>query len=171
MLPFNRSSTLAALVAVGCLLLAKDADADGKVLNAEQIAFQLSQTKGIRLSDDASAGVVSSVNLPAVTFGLNSSSLTSTARMQLDELAKVLGFNRYAERPFMIAGHTDATGSADHNRALSEQRAMSTKNYLVGHHGIATTRIQTSGFGESQLLPTAGPDDGLQRRVEIRLLK
>ena len=48
----------------------------------------------------------------------------------------------------LIEGHTDNTGSVAQNQLLSLQRANAIANYLQ-QMGIASTRIQTKGLGDT----------------------
>ena len=51
-----------------------------------------------------------------------------------------------------IESHTDSRGNAAYNLKLSQNRANSTRNYLI-KRGIASERIRSAkGFGESKLL-------------------
>ena len=65
-------------------------------------------------------------------------------------------------------GHTDTSGPADYNMALSLRRATAVKSALV-QQGVAPGAIDTVGKGESELLVQTG--DGVRepqnRRVEI----
>jgi len=65
-------------------------------------------------------------------------------------------------------GHTDTSGPADYNMALSLRRATAVKSALV-QQGVAPGAIDTVGKGETQLLVQTG--DGVRepqnRRVEI----
>ena len=65
--------------------------------------------------------------------------------------------------------HTDTTGSAAYNQALSERRAAHVRNELIGL-GISGAQITSSGRGETELfVPTAdGVKEALNRRCEIR---
>ena len=54
------------------------------------------------------------------------------------------------EHPFisvMLMGHTDDQGGDAYNLQLSINRAKSVSTYLV-EHGIASTRVSTSGYGK-----------------------
>jgi OOP family OmpA-OmpF porin len=67
-----------------------------------------------------------------------------------------------------VTGHTDRSGPASYNMALSLRRANAVKEALV-HDGVPASAIKVIGKGETQpLLPT---DDGVRepqnRRVEI----
>lgn len=54
-----------------------------------------------------------------------SAKLLPAARAQLDELGRALSSDRLRSHRYRIAGHTDASGPADFNGALSERRAAS----------------------------------------------
>jgi outer membrane protein OmpA-like peptidoglycan-associated protein len=70
----------------------------------------------------------------------------------------------------MIVGHTDATGSDEHNMTLSERRAASAANNLAAP-GVARTRLRSTGRGESE--PVASNDTEADRqknrRVEVAI--
>lgn len=68
-----------------------------------------------------------------------------------------------------ISGHTDNVGSDENNRVLSLNRANSVKAWLVAR-GIASDRIETKGYGESQPTATNDTPEGRQenRRIEMR---
>jgi OmpA-OmpF porin, OOP family len=67
----------------------------------------------------------------------------------------------------VIAGHTSATGAADHNQRLSESRARAVRGYLLEHFHIEPQRLASVGYGASQPLPDFPPSALEQRRVEI----
>lgn len=136
--------------------------ADAQVLDAAQIRKNLSLTR----STTGTAGV----DLPAVTFELNSARLTPLGRRQLDELAAALADPAFQDLPFEIAGHTDASGSEPYNLRLSEKRALAARKYLLSKGGVTAEKVRTAGYGESRLkreLPPTAPE---QRRIEIKLV-
>lgn len=101
-----------------------------------------------------------------IRFGLDSADIEMESHPILAEIIEVL--NSDATLRLSIEGHTDATGSTAHNQTLSEKRALSVKNYLVGK-GIEDGRLTTAGFGPGQ--PVADNDTELgrarNRRVEL----
>ena len=102
-------------------------------------------------------------------FSVNSSTLLPGAFDELDRVANVL--NQYPESTIRISGHTDSTGSDDHNQKLSELRAQSVKNALKGM-GVDPARMTIIGYGESKPIASNATEAGrLQnRRVEIRII-
>jgi outer membrane protein OmpA-like peptidoglycan-associated protein/tetratricopeptide (TPR) repeat protein len=67
------------------------------------------------------------------------------------ELAKILAALReYPQLIIHIESHTDSRGNDSYNEALSEKRAQSTLDWLVGK-GIAKNRLSAKGYGEYQL--------------------
>lgn len=104
----------------------------------------------------------------SVNFDLNKSTLTPTAKANLDKLVPV--FNEYPDTNIQIFGYTDSSGADDYNLRLSEQRAASVKSYLAGK-GISSARIVTLGRGEADPIADNSTADGMRqnRRVEFAI--
>ncbi len=102
-----------------------------------------------------------------INFAFNSAELTSDARITLDRLGTALRDPQLAPFAFTIAGHTDAVGGDAFNQKLSERRAESVRSYLIAQFGIAAERLTAKGYGETQLLDPANPEDGINRRVQV----
>lgn len=68
-----------------------------------------------------------------------------------------------------IEGHTDSIGSDDYNQKLSEKRAHAVMKYLVDH-GVAPSRMEAHGFGESQPIDSNETEEGRynNRRVTFK---
>lgn len=114
-------------------------------------------------------GALPAVDLD-VRFAIGAADLTAEAVAQIDILAEALQSDALARQRVMIAGHTDATGAAITNLALSQRRANAVRDYLTEVHGIEIGRLVTVGFGEEHLKDPLQPNSGVNRRVEVRLL-
>ncbi|MBP5369051.1 MAG: OmpA family protein [Bacteroidales bacterium] len=70
-----------------------------------------------------------------------------------------------------ISGHTDSSGSKEHNKALSEKRANSVVEWLEAH-GINKARLTARGAGDSEPAASNATEDGRKanRRVEMKIL-
>jgi OmpA-OmpF porin, OOP family len=115
------------------------------------------------------------VVLDNIYYEFNKAILLEESFPSLDKL-----YNMLVENPNMrieIGGHTDSKGSNELNRKLSEARAQSVVDYLVGK-GIDIARLEAKGYGASRpIAPNTNPDgsdnpDGRQknRRTEFRIL-
>lgn len=104
-----------------------------------------------------------------ITFATDSASISQNFYPVLNDVAKVL--QKYEKTTMMVEGHTDSTGSAEHNQQLSLNRAMSVRNYLVGN-GIDQRRLTTYGYGESQPIADNNTASGREqnRRVELKII-
>lgn len=71
-----------------------------------------------------------------------------------------------------IQGHTDNSGTADHNKILSEQRATAVKDWLVAH-GVTEDRVVARGYGQDKpLVPNVtSSNKARNRRVQFVILE
>ena len=108
------------------------------------------------------------VNLPDVTFAVDSTTISPSFRAALDEVAQSL--QKYPDSLIDVMGHTDSTGSDSHNLDLSRRRADSVKGYLA-MRGVPGARVATIGYGEQYPRADNNTEEGraLNRRVEIRI--
>ncbi len=102
-----------------------------------------------------------------VTFQFNSDELTEDAEAVLNSLGVALISEQLKDAQFLIAGHTDASGSNSYNQKLSERRAVAVRDYLMRKFDIRYSRLEAVGRGEEQLLMPDDPDNGENRRVQI----
>ena len=84
-------------------------------------------------------------------FGFDSAKLNSN-QPKLDEIATLLN-NNPTINDVTIAGYTDRLGSDKYNQKLSERRANSVKEYLVGK-GVAANRLSAEGRGKANPVVT-----------------
>lgn len=128
------------------------------------------QTAGIGL-DVLSLGNSIVIRIPAVfTFDAGSAAVKPQTDATLLEIARTV---KTRNQTFVdVLAHTDTTGSAAGNQALSEKRAAAVASYLAAH-GVAKARIASRGLGASA--PLYNPDvtetqRAANRRIEIRLV-
>lgn len=102
-----------------------------------------------------------------VYFAYDSSELTARGRSDLAALGHALASARLRPYKYLIAGHTDASGAADYNQALSERRALSVVRFLVESFPIQPQRLLAVGWGETRLKTPDAPNAAVNRRVEV----
>ncbi|MEX0853917.1 MAG: OmpA family protein [Bauldia sp.] len=108
-----------------------------------------------------------------VLFDFDKSDIKAEAAQALSAVAAVL--RQHPDQPVRIEGHTDSKGSDAYNQALSEDRALSVRDWLDDQENLDGSAFDIAGFGESRpAVPNERPDgsddpDGRQknRRVEI----
>jgi outer membrane protein OmpA-like peptidoglycan-associated protein len=113
-----------------------------------------------------------------VLFKVNSSIIDATAKGTIDEAAAWVKAEKAKGNTngwlVEVVGFADTTGNTAKNRALSERRAKSVIQYLVGVHGLDLRRlVQPFGFGDSKPVADNKTAEGRakNRRVEIRILQ
>ena len=106
-----------------------------------------------------------------ITFAFGKASLQEEAKFSLVKVATILA--KFPEMHIYVEGHTDDIGSEDANQKLSERRAQSVYEYLVGHFPQSKLDQYTvRGYGETRSIATNDTADGRSRnrRVEFRVM-
>jgi outer membrane protein OmpA-like peptidoglycan-associated protein len=130
---------------------------------AEELQRDLKDAKVERVGE----GIKITFN-SGILFDVDSDKLRTDATANLANLAKVL--KKYEDTEILVQGHTDNTGSDDHNQSLSEKRASSVGHQLLAD-GVKRSRITESGMGEKHPVADNGTPAGRQanRRVEVAI--
>ena len=113
-----------------------------------------------------------------VLFDFNKATLKPEAGQALDTLYTQIEEARPKDGSATVIGYTDRLGSDAYNQKLSEQRAQTVADYLVGK-GLPAGKVNVEGHGESspvtgesctskskrELIVCLAPD----RRVEVKV--
>jgi OOP family OmpA-OmpF porin len=102
-----------------------------------------------------------------IHFDFDKATIKPESHGLLDEVVAVIQKNPQIRR-LSIEGHTDSDGPEPYNQGLSERRAASVREYLVGH-GVAGEMLIWRGHGESRPLTDNASSAGKEnnRRVEF----
>jgi outer membrane protein OmpA-like peptidoglycan-associated protein/tetratricopeptide (TPR) repeat protein len=113
--------------------------------------------------------VGSTIVLNNIFFDFDKSTLRDESFPELERLLKLL--NDFPTLKIEISGHTDNKGSAAYNKTLSENRAKTVVDYLVGK-GIVKDRLTFMGYGFDKPVATNDTDEGrqLNRRTEFKII-
>jgi outer membrane protein OmpA-like peptidoglycan-associated protein/tetratricopeptide (TPR) repeat protein len=117
------------------------------------------------------AEVGSKVVLRNVFFDVGKSDLKTESIAEVENIRELLV--RDAHLRVQINGHTDNSGNAATNKALSLKRASSVVNYLV-QHGIDAGRLSAKGYGSDRPIVSNDDEEGgraINRRTEIEIIK
>lgn len=109
------------------------------------------------------------LNMPSnITFATDQDQVIPAFYQTLNAVALVV--NKYNRTLVDVNGHTDSTGSLNHNMALSQRRATSVGSYLV-NQGVDGRRLAMNGMGPNQPIASNSTPAGRaeNRRVEIYL--
>ena len=122
--------------------------------------------------DDHGCPVIAEIKpdmiLQGVSFTVGKAELTHGSLNVLDDVAASL--YAWPEATIEIQGHTDSSGSAELNRAISMLRAEAVREYLVGK-GINPARMTAVGFGEDLPIGDNGTKDGRARNRRVELFR
>ncbi|ACT95318.1 OmpA family protein [Dyadobacter fermentans] len=110
------------------------------------------------------------VRLNNIFFATGKATLREESFPELNRIAISMTENKTLA--IELGGHTDNTGSAEFNVNLSQERADTVREYLIGK-GIEPDRIASKGYGETKPVATNDTPEGQQqnRRVEFKILK
>lgn len=105
-----------------------------------------------------------------VYFETGKADISINSKPYLDMLSKML--IKYPKLRIEVAGHTDNVGGDAYNMNLSQARAMSVRNYMVGQEPSLESRLTARGYGESAPKADNRTAAGrkLNRRTELQVL-
>jgi len=109
------------------------------------------------------------LNMPSnITFATDQSSVQPQFNQTLVSVALVL--KKFDKTIVDVYGHTDSTGSNEHNLSLSQRRAVSVATILA-NQGIDQRRFYIEGKGKSSPIASNANEAGRaqNRRVEIQI--
>ena len=118
------------------------------------------------------AGIAESEIVPKaaalIHFDYDSAQIKPDSYPLLDEFGKALT-SGLSSATVMIAGHTDAQGTAEYNQTLSENRARAVATYLKEKYAISPDRLEVKGYGKDKPVASNDTEDGRtkNRRVEF----
>jgi outer membrane protein OmpA-like peptidoglycan-associated protein len=146
-------------------------DTDGDGINDEEdkcpTVAGVAENFGCPKIDEA---IVKKIEYAAknVYFATGKYALLSKSFKPLNDVVKIMA--DHPELKLDISGHTDNTGDAAKNQALSENRAKAVLDYLV-KKGVAADRITSAGYGQDQPVADNKTAAGRakNRRVEIKV--
>ena len=120
--------------------------------------------KSVYVAGSSLGGIV-----PNVEFSEKSSNLSPAGKQALTPVVQEL--SRFSKLKVLIMAHTDDTGNADEELALTQKQARAVATHLESK-GIAANRLQAEGRGAT--LPLAQnvteQDRARNRRIEVRVV-
>lgn len=140
---------------------------DGKLMldsNGNVIRTDLDSSELVDLKE----GEILSTN--NILFDFSKAILRPESYKELDKIARMLKANPNMQ--IELSAHTDGIGNYSKNLQLSDDRANSSRNYLISK-GVSAGQIVAKGYGETTPVAPNTTEEGrqLNRRVEFRILK
>jgi len=139
-----------------------DSTADGKSKNFSEIT-----NKSLKMIPIEEGQIV---RLNNIFFATGKSTLSNQSFPELNRIAITMSENKTLS--IELGGHTDNVGGDDFNMKLSQDRADSVREYLIGK-GIEPDRVASKGYGETVPVAKNDTPEGQQRnrRVEFKIMK
>lgn len=110
--------------------------------------------------------LVKALNLQIINFASGSSDIPADNKAILDQAATLL--NKVSSVKLNVGGHTDSTGNAAANKALSQRRAQAVVDYLKSK-GVDASKLVAEGHGSDQPVAENTTEEGRfkNRRIEF----
>ena len=102
-----------------------------------------------------------------VMFGFDRYDIQSS---EVPKIQQVAGAVKGTGQQVVVAGFTDAVGTAEYNRVLGERRALAVRGALL-QMGVSASKVQTVSFGEDMPADASNPNSGRNRRAEFGVVK
>ncbi|ENX48202.1 hypothetical protein F886_00003 [Acinetobacter sp. NIPH 542] len=110
--------------------------------------------------------LVKALNLQIINFASGSSEIPADNKAILDQAVTLL--NKVSGVKLNVGGHTDSTGNAAANKALSQRRAQAVVDYLKSK-GVDASKLVAEGHGSDQPVAENTTEEGRfkNRRIEF----
>jgi len=89
------------------------------------------------------------LQLSTIYFDFDKYNIRKDSEVEIEKV--IAAMKKYPSLKLKVNSHTDSRGPAAYNLWLSQKRAESTVNYMIGK-GISSSRLVSEGFGETKLL-------------------
>ncbi|MFV0369473.1 MAG: OmpA family protein [Hyphomicrobiaceae bacterium] len=119
---------------------------------------------------DCEANLRKAIESGVIRFAPNSVSFDTDSNTTLESLAKIA--KSCTKGRIRVEGHTDSTGRAAFNKALSEKRAQAVADYL-SQAGVDANRIEAIGYGQEKPIAANNTREGRakNRRIEFTVVE
>jgi outer membrane protein OmpA-like peptidoglycan-associated protein len=169
---FSRHEMIEGLARPGGIPLGALSPGPAKTLGLQPISPSSQDAILSQKSDrDALSRAIAAYDPPRVDveilFRFGSDEIDPAAYADIGEVAQALLSPELADTSILIAGHTDAVGSAAYNLDLSLRRAIAVRRHIVNTYGVAQHRLLVTGFGFERLKDFLDTDSPRNRRVEF----
>ncbi len=147
--------------ALKAALAARDIEKIGRTFSLRQIR-EIPQVRWL----------AATIDVDNVNFESGSSAITADEASDLADLGSLMQemLDKNPGEIFLIEGHTDATGKAAMNLALSDRRAESVALALTEYFDIPPENMVIQGYGETELRIDTQKDEKRNRRVAVRII-
>ena len=135
-------------------------------VKAQEMAQEMVATAAVMADDISATGHFA---VYGIYFDTDKSVIKPESEPALAEMAKLLKENPGLN--VFIVGHTDNTGTFDHNLKLSLDRATAVVNVLVSGHGVAAARLKAVGDGPTAPVASNDTDEGRAKNRRVELVK
>jgi outer membrane protein OmpA-like peptidoglycan-associated protein len=107
--------------------------------------------------------------LKNIFYDFNKSTLRQESMSEINQMVSLLKENPSIK--IELSSYTDSKGSDEYNKKLSQERAQSVVDYLIGN-GIIKERLTAVGYGEAFPIAENETEEGrqLNRRTEFKIL-
>ncbi len=142
------------------------ADANRRASSAEAMREKLrAQLNEVLQTTETSRGLV--VNLSDVLFDTGKYTLKPNTQVSLARIAGI--FQSYPGVKVQVEGFTDSVGSDELNQKLSDNRASTTKDFLI-KQGVSPDNISSAGYGKSDPVADNSTATGRAQNRRVNLV-
>ncbi|WP_263374259.1 OmpA family protein [Granulicella aggregans] len=145
---------------------ARAAEANKSVEDANAKREQLrAQLNSVLQTSETARGLI--VNMSDVLFDTGKYTLKPDTKVALAKVSGILA--AYPSLKLQVEGYTDSVGGDDYNQKLSENRAGSVKDFLVGQ-GVSMNNISAAGYGKADPVADNSTASGRAQNRRVQLV-